>query len=107
MNTYLANSLAGAAVASAPPVLKAQDLTLAYAGPKGPTIAVDRVSLQIARGERLVLLGQSGCGKSSILKALAGFLKPVGGKITLHGKPVTGSGPDRIVVFQEFDQLLP
>ena len=104
---YLANSLAGAAVASASPVLKAQDLTLAYAGPKVPNIAVDRVSLQIARGERLVLLGQSGCGKSSILKALAGFLKPVGGTITLHGKPVTGPGPDRIVVFQEFDQLLP
>lgn len=107
MNMHLANSLAGAAVATPPPVLQARDLTLAYAGPKGPIVAVDRVSLQVARGERLVLLGQSGCGKSSILKALAGFLKPAGGEITLHGRPVTGPGPDRIVVFQEFDQLLP
>lgn len=103
MTAYPAIPLSGEVVALAPTVLKAEDLTLAY----GPTLAVDRVSLQVAKGERLVLLGQSGCGKSSILKALAGFLKPAGGQITLHGKPVTEAGPDRIVVFQEFDQLLP
>ena len=107
MNMYHAESLSAVARVVQIPVLKATDLTLAYPGPNGSNIAVDKVSLQIAQGERLVLLGQSGCGKSSILKALAGFLKPAGGQITLHGQPISGPGPDRIVVFQEFDQLLP
>ncbi len=90
-----------------PPILSARDLTLVYDGAGGRHLAVDRVSLDIAQGERLVLLGPSGCGKSTILKAAAGFLKPAGGEITLRGKGITGPGPDRIVVFQEFDQLLP
>lgn len=92
---------------SRPPVLEARDITLAYPGKGQAQVAVDRVSLSVAQGERLVLLGPSGCGKSTILKAVAGFLKPVSGQITLNGRPVTGPGPDRTVVFQEFDQLLP
>ncbi|MET4104577.1 NitT/TauT family transport system ATP-binding protein [Roseovarius sp. MBR-78] len=89
------------------PVLQARDLTLIYQGDREAHLAVDRVSLDVAEGERLVLLGPSGCGKSTILKAVAGFLPPASGTISLRGKPVTGPGPDRIVVFQEFDQLLP
>ena len=42
-----------------------------------------------------------------MLKAIAGFLHPVEGRITLAGRPITGPGPDRMMVFQEFDQLLP
>ncbi|HVR55191.1 MAG TPA: ABC transporter ATP-binding protein, partial [Pseudorhodoferax sp.] len=57
--------------------------------------------------ERYVLLGPSGCGKSTLLKAIAGFIAPVEGEIRLDGKRVTAPGPDRIVVFQEFDQLPP
>ncbi len=94
-------------VRTGPAVLSARDLTLVYRTEAGAHLAVDRVSLDLAEGERLVLLGPSGCGKSTILKAAAGFLKPAGGTITLRGRPVTGPGPDRIVVFQEFDQLLP
>ena len=103
MNIYHAESLSAVARVVQIPVVKATDLTLAYPGPNGSNIAVDKVSLQIAQGERLVLLGQSGCGKSSILKALAGFLKPAGGRLP----SISGLVPDRIVVFQEFDQLLP
>ncbi|PKQ02672.1 MAG: ABC transporter [Alphaproteobacteria bacterium HGW-Alphaproteobacteria-11] len=97
----------GAAVNAAPPVLTARDLTLIYDGAQGRHVAVDRVSLDLAQGERLVLLGPSGCGKSTILKAVAGVHSPASGSISLRGQPVTGPGPDRIVVFQEFDQLLP
>ncbi len=89
------------------PVLEARSLTLDYPGPDGPARAVTDVSFRVASGERLVLLGPSGCGKSSILKALAGFLRPAGGAVEIRGKAISGPGPDRIVVFQEFDQLLP
>jgi NitT/TauT family transport system ATP-binding protein len=53
------------------------------------------------------LLGPSGCGKSTLLKAVAGFIEPSVGSISLDGNVVSGPGPDRIVVFQEFDQLPP
>lgn len=88
-------------------VLEVERLALDYPTEKGRLRAVDDVSLEIREGERLVLLGASGCGKSSILKAVAGFLAPSSGVVRVRGKAVTGPGPDRVVVFQEFDQLLP
>jgi NitT/TauT family transport system ATP-binding protein len=69
--------------------------------------ATYRVGFDIYAGDRLVLLGPSGCGKSTLLKAIAGFHKPVAGSIKLKGRPVIGPGPDRMMVFQEFDQLFP
>jgi NitT/TauT family transport system ATP-binding protein len=80
---------------------------LDYRTEAGVLRAVEDVSFEIREHERLVLLGPSGCGKSSILKAAAGFLEPVSGAVNVRGRPVYGPGPDRIVVFQEFDQLLP
>ncbi|EAY67093.1 ABC transporter [Burkholderia cenocepacia PC184] len=69
--------------------------------------ATHQVSFDVYGSDRFVLLGPSGCGKSTLLKAVAGFIEPVSGSITLDGRPVRGPGPDRIVVFQEFDQLPP
>jgi NitT/TauT family transport system ATP-binding protein len=57
--------------------------------------------------DRFVLLGQSGCGKSTLLKAIGGYIEPVEGQITLNGAEIHKPGPDRVMVFQEFDQLLP
>ena len=88
-------------------VLEVENLVLDYPTEKGRLRAVDDISLEIREGDRLVLLGASGCGKSSILKAVAGFLTPSSGTIRVRGKAVTKPGPDRVVVFQEFDQLLP
>ena len=51
--------------------------------------------------------GRPGCGKSTLLKAIGGYLTPVEGEIRLKGEVVTRPGPDRMMVFQEFDQLLP
>lgn len=93
--------------ASAVPPLSVERVTLRYAGEQGLVTAVEDVSFTIGRGERLALLGPSGCGKSSLLRAVGGFLKPAAGVIRLNGAPVKGPGPDRMVVFQEFDQLLP
>lgn len=93
--------------AKGPVVLGTDRLVLDYRTDAGVLRAVDEVSFDIREHERLVLLGPSGCGKSSILKATAGFIEPAAGSISVRGRPVSGPGPDRIVVFQEFDQLLP
>ncbi|MEP9377246.1 ABC transporter ATP-binding protein [Aquabacter sp. CN5-332] len=93
--------------AASAPVLTVDGVTLQYKTPDHLVTATYRVGFDIHLGDRLVLLGPSGCGKSTLLKAIAGFLKPVEGAIHLKGKPVTGPGPDRMMVFQEFDQLLP
>lgn len=87
--------------------LEAIGLTLDYATDAGVLRAVENIDFRIDRGDRLVLLGPSGCGKSSILKAVAGFIPSSSGRIRVNGTDIHGAGPDRIVVFQEFDQLLP
>jgi len=69
--------------------------------------ATHDVSFDVYGADRFVLLGPSGCGKSTLLKAVAGFIEPVSGTITIDGERVKGPGADRVVVFQEFDQLAP
>jgi NitT/TauT family transport system ATP-binding protein len=96
-----------AAATDATPLLRVENVTLQYKTPSRLVTATYRVSFDIHPGERFVLLGPSGCGKSTILKSIAGFIKPVEGRILLGGAPVDGPGPDRMMVFQEFDQLLP
>ncbi len=88
-------------------LLEVDRVTLRYASERGMVTATEQVSFQVVDGERLVLLGPSGCGKSSLLKAIGGYLAPAEGQIRLRGRPVTEPGPDRMMVFQEFDQLLP
>jgi NitT/TauT family transport system ATP-binding protein len=95
------------APATSAPLVRASGVTLQYKTPDHLVTATYRVSFDIFPGDRFVILGPSGCGKSTVLKAIAGFLKPVEGTITLKGKPVRDPGPDRMMVFQEFDQLLP
>ena len=89
------------------PLLRAQGVTIEYPAAQGVVRATHDVSFDVWRGDRFVLLGPSGCGKSTLLKAVAGFIAPVAGSLQLDGRPITGPGRDRIVVFQEFDQLPP
>ena len=89
------------------PLVRAAGVTLQYKTPDHLVTATHRVSFDIFPAERYVILGPSGCGKSTLLKAIAGFIKPVEGEILLRGKPIAEPGPDRLMVFQEFDQLLP
>jgi NitT/TauT family transport system ATP-binding protein len=89
------------------PLLRATGVTIDYAGMRGSVRATDNVSFDVHEGDRFVLLGPSGCGKSTLLKTVGGFIKPTSGTLTLAGQHITAPGPDRIVVFQEFDQLPP
>ena len=69
-------------------------------------MALRSVDLAIERGELITIVGPSGCGKSSLLLVIQGLLKPSAGQVYLNGKPITGPGQDRALVFQEF-ALLP
>jgi NitT/TauT family transport system ATP-binding protein len=83
------------------PKLELRNLTVARrTGGEVITAATD-VSFQVHRGEFVCLLGPSGCGKTSILNVLAGLDPPASGQALLDGRPVTGPGPDRAVLFQE------
>ncbi|MGX1785347.1 ABC transporter ATP-binding protein [Bosea sp. NPDC055332] len=93
--------------ASAAPLLSVEGVTLQYKTPDVVVTATRQVSFDVYPSDRFVLLGPSGCGKSTLLKAIGGYLTPVEGEISLKGRAVTGPGPDRMMVFQEFDQLLP
>jgi NitT/TauT family transport system ATP-binding protein len=88
-------------------LVQVDGVTLQYKTPDHLVTATYRVSFEIHRAERFVVLGPSGCGKSTLLKAMAGFLTPAEGTIRLKGQKITGPGPDRMMVFQEFDQLMP
>ncbi len=69
-------------------------------------VAVEALTLDIHETEFLCVVGQSGCGKSTLLAAIAGFLRPRSGSITMDDQLITGPGADRGVVFQEY-ALLP
>jgi len=92
---------------AAAPLLDVRGVTLQYRTSDRLVTATYRVDFQVFRSDRYVLLGPSGCGKSSLLKAVGGYLAPVEGEIRLKGEAVRRPGPDRMMVFQEFDQLLP
>jgi NitT/TauT family transport system ATP-binding protein len=89
------------------PLLEVDCVSLEYRTPERVVRATHQVSFDVHAAERFVLLGASGCGKSTLLKAIGGFLAPVEGEIRLDGRAVHGPGPERLVVFQEFDQLPP
>ncbi|HLN62697.1 MAG TPA: ABC transporter ATP-binding protein [Symbiobacteriaceae bacterium] len=68
---------------------------------QGKLHVLDGVNLQVNRGEFLCLLGPSGCGKSTLFNIIAGLEQSDGGEVLVEGAPVTGPGPDRVVVFQD------
>jgi ABC-type nitrate/sulfonate/bicarbonate transport system ATPase subunit len=87
--------------------IEIRNVTLEYDTPAGRVTGVQDVSFDIGASEFVCIVGPSGCGKSTLLNTIAGFLSPVAGEIRIGGKPVTGHGMDRGVVFQDFAQLFP
>ena len=94
-------------VNSPAPLLEVSGVTLQYKTSEHLVTATYRIDFDVLKSDRFVLLGPSGCGKSTLLKAIGGYLLPTEGEIRLKGRAVSNPGPDRMMVFQEFDQLLP
>ncbi len=84
------------------PQIAVDAVSMHFQGAAGRITALQNINANIQEGEFVCLLGPSGCGKSTLLNAIAGFLKPSEGTIVVDGTPVTGTGPDRGMVFQEY-----
>lgn len=89
-------------------MIELRDCRKTYAGGSGRTAvpALDGIDLSIQTDEFLCVLGPSGCGKTTLLKSIAGLVALDSGEVRIDGRPVTGPGPDRAMVFQNF-ALLP
>src|SRR6187402_885167 len=103
----MTSQVSGMQAAPNAPLLAVENVTLQYKTEQHLVTATWRVGFEVYEGERFVLLGPSGCGKLTLLKAVAGFMPPVEGSMRLAGKEISQPGSDRMMVFQEFDQLLP
>ena len=79
-----------------------QQVSRVYPVQDGDFTALDRVSLDIGDGEFVTVVGPSGCGKSTLLGLAAGLVQPTGGQVLFEGEPVTGPGPERGVIFQQY-----
>jgi NitT/TauT family transport system ATP-binding protein len=79
-----------------------ENLTLVFKQGSGEFTALDNVSVVIEDGEFVCVIGPSGCGKSTLLGVLEGLNTPTSGRVIINGTPVTGTGPERAVVFQQY-----
>ncbi|HEY9365985.1 MAG TPA: ABC transporter ATP-binding protein [Agromyces sp.] len=90
------------------PLISVRDLSVTYhVARTGKTLtAIEGVDLDVHEGEFVTVLGPSGCGKTTFMNVVAGLVKPSSGTVLVGGEPITGPGPDRAVVFQDY-ALLP
>jgi NitT/TauT family transport system ATP-binding protein len=87
--------------------IEVRSVTHEYEADHGRVTALRDVSFTVGTSEFVCVLGQSGCGKTTLLNLLAGFLAPTQGEILVGGQAVSGKGGDRGIVFQDFAQLFP
>ncbi|MFJ8688989.1 ABC transporter ATP-binding protein [Micromonospora wenchangensis] len=87
-------------------LLRVAQLRKVYESRTGDVEAIGDLSFTMDAGELVCIVGPSGCGKTTLLKCLAGLLRPTGGTVEMHGAPVTGPSPAMAVVFQEYGRSL-
>lgn len=85
--------------------LSLKGLSKSYGTGTKRTSVLANLNLEVAEGEFVAIVGFSGSGKTTLISAIAGLVQPDSGEITLKGKPVTGPGPDRGVVFQSYSLM--
>src|SRR3546814_1860477 len=94
-------------IASTEPVVQVRNLEKVYPGPDGADARIlNGLSFDIAPGEFVALTGQSGCGKTTLLRILMGLVPPSSGSVRVAGKEGKGCAHNRDMVFQQ-DELLP
>lgn len=86
-------------------MLELQAVTKKYKNDNFSREVLKEIDFKVNEGEFFCILGPSGCGKTTLLRMIGGYEEVSGGRILLKGKEITGPGPDRIMVFQTFDQL--
>lgn len=93
-----------APAAGAVPVIESKGLTVGYKlhRERKRLTALRDITLSVNRGEFVVLVGPSGCGKTTYINAISGLVEPWEGTIEVNGHPVSGPGPDRAMVFQDY-----
>lgn len=82
-----------------------QNITVSFKTAKGIYTAIKDISLTVKKGEIVALIGHSGCGKSTLLGTISGMTQPTEGVVIANDKTVTGPGPDRGIVFQNYSLL--
>ena len=87
------------------PAIAIDNVTVSFKTPKGTYTAVKEISLTVQKGEIVSLIGHSGCGKSTLMGTISGMVKPTTGEVIANGKKVSGPGPDRGIVFQNYSLL--
>ena len=82
--------------------IEVRDVTMRFATTSGEVVALRDIRMAVRPGEFVCLIGASGCGKSTLLRIIAGFETASAGSVTVGGRGVTGPGPDRGMVFQDY-----
>ena len=84
------------------PILTVRGVERRFDGRQGGTLALQATDLDVAENDFVTILGPSGCGKSTLLRIVAGLDHPTAGEVRLDGRPISGPGADRGMVFQSY-----
>jgi NitT/TauT family transport system ATP-binding protein len=102
LDLVLERAVAVDAAPAAEPIVRVEAVDKRFVTAAGEIEALRAADLSVGRGEFICLIGPSGCGKSTLLRMIGGFETPSAGRVLMNGAAVTGPGPDRGMVFQDY-----